>query len=138
MTVRQESLFKGSHRRAVEESGRVGLPKAFLTVSLKEAGFDLVKHPHDKCLVGYVSGRFPFEKADKSLCAVFAEAVKPDRNGRFILPKASWNHPEEKEPPHVTFLGFGNYFEIWSPENLDEMPEKFKASQLKSRRLSFT
>lgn len=127
--------FNGSATALLEETGRLSLPKVFYK-SIDEHERDLLYlavDGHKRCILAYPNSQW--EGRMKKLTDLDHEnneevlrrmrvlqrsmkTVKIDKQGRFYLP------PEMKERVslgrEVELLGLSTYFEIWSPNNLDQ------------------
>ena len=127
--------FNGSAKALFEETGRLSLPKVFYK-SIDEDERDILYLAVDgrkRCILAYPKSQW--EGRMKKLTDLDHEdneevlrkmrllqrsmkTVKIDKQGRFYLP------PEMKEHVslgrEVELLGLSTYFEIWSPNNLDQ------------------
>jgi len=132
------ALFVGDFRHSVDRKGRTAVPAAFLKVLALAPGEPLVLasgrnrtiecHPpdewneHVETMVSRSESGDPFGRQLLRTVLSRCYQVEPDRRGRILIPEYLRRLAEIKT--RVTFVGAGEYFEMWSPERYDAFVER--------------
>ncbi len=145
----QPFIYNGQGFSLLRDKNRFVLPNAFRGTVRESSGKDLLcltTHDRWPCLVGFGLSRIQdFEQeireqqdlavragkdfdAEKRAADIYASYEVPfDGSGRFVLPEdlaALANVTDQ-----LYFRGNGRFFTVWSPENLNEMDDGWKAAQ---------
>jgi MraZ protein len=131
-------LFLGEYEHALDERGRVTLPKKIR----KELGRDevVLSRGFDACIFGYdreswereatkqLESPVTDEKARAIRRYMFAgaEKVEADKLGRILLPTLLKEYAKIKRD--VMVIGAGDHFEIWDTHAWKEYASALKAS----------
>ncbi|MFT8246259.1 division/cell wall cluster transcriptional repressor MraZ [Roseomonas sp. BN140053] len=128
------TLFLGTHHNRLDKKGRVSIPAPFRSILEKLGTQDLVLKPHPldpsvECWPQTAFEQFsvtatpdnPLEDPRDDLMMAlfsFAEGLRPDVEGRVVLPAGLVAHAGLTDT--VSFAGVGTHFQIWAPGNLAE------------------
>ena len=142
------NLFLSQYVNQIDKKGRVSLPSSFRNVLPKQNKNDLIlfksiKFPAvDGC--SYERIYKIAEKIDKLdifsddqddfSTSIFSEVVptKIDNEGRFLIPEFLKEHSNIIDK--VTFIGQGNYFQIWEPIAVLEHQKKSRARLINQKK----
>ena len=124
------NLFLSQYVNQIDKKGRVSLPSSFRNVLPKQNKNDLIlfksiKFPAvDGCSyerIYKIAERIDkldifSDDQDDFTTSIFSETVstKIDKEGRFLIPKFLKEYSNIID--EVTFIGQGNYFQIWEPK----------------------
>lgn len=121
--------FVGTHIHKVDAKGRVSLPSDFRAVlqAAEYEGTYLYMPEKKPYIIGYSQKKVDAlieeitnnPNKDKKKLYAFSKFInlKWDTEGRIILPQPL--REKASITKDVTFLGMGEYFEIWEPEAAD-------------------
>lgn len=137
------TIFTGTHYNKLDGKGRLSLPANFRSNLLGMDEFFLFPSPRHKALEA--CSRSLMEKIDKSILEqseVFSElednlswilaesrSVTLDSTGRFVLPQEFLEIAEVTPAQDVVFVGRGQRFQLWSPENFNQYKRRLKTSE---------
>ena len=141
-------LFLSHYLNKIDKKGRVSLPSTFRSVLPKQNKNELIlfksfKFPAiDGCSyerINKIAERinnldiFSDDQDDFST-SIFSETVptKIDNEGRFLIPDFLKKYCNIKD--EVTFIGQGNYFQIWEPNSVLEHQKKSRARLINQKK----
>ena len=121
--------FLGTHVFKLDAKGRLSIPARFRAILDRAGSDEMVLRPSHllPCVECYPVATFEAlsegldkldvfaEDTDALAAVLFAQAqnVRPDSEGRLILPKSCILHAAIKD--EVALIGAGNHFKIWEP-----------------------
>jgi MraZ protein len=121
--------FLGTHVFKLDAKGRLSIPARFRAILDRAGSDELVLRPSHllPCVECYPTAAFEAlsegldkldvfaEDTDDLAAVLFAQAqnVRPDSEGRLVLPKSCAIHAGLKD--EVALIGAGNHFKIWEP-----------------------
>ncbi len=122
--------FMGTHTNRLDRKGRTSVPAPFRAELARLGTEEIVIRPshRDACLEAWPMPAFEalaggldqfdvFSDAqDDMAAALFADAhpMRPDAEGRILLPEALISHAGLGES--IAFVGLGKMFQMWEPE----------------------
>jgi MraZ protein len=135
-------FFTGEHEQTIDAKRRLSIPAALREEQLEEDGksFYLVLGP-DKHLWMYPDGYYrrlassmkrsllPDRQISRvSLFFAMARLMKPDAQGRVVLPEKSLLRAGLGGVERITLLGKGDHIEIWPAEEWERFVEEHMPS----------
>jgi MraZ protein len=143
------ALFVSTVTNKIDAKGRVSVPAPFRAI-VSTQGFDGVFcHPAftERAIEGggqarmdelrrYINALDPFSPEREALAIVVmgdSLALGFDQDGRISLPKELVEHAELDG--QVTFVGLGDYFQMWKPENYAGYRSRARSLALEQRPL---
>ncbi|MBO6547992.1 MAG: division/cell wall cluster transcriptional repressor MraZ [Rhizobiales bacterium] len=126
--------FVSSFTNKIDAKGRVSVPASFRAVLAKEQSDEIFCHPAldsaaldaggprlVKHIRGLLEDLAPYsDEKDQLATALFGESeyLKIDSDGRIVLPQRLRDVAGFKG--QVTFVGLGDKFQMWEPEQFEE------------------
>lgn len=121
--------FLGTHVFKLDAKGRLSIPARFRALLERSGSDELVLRPSHllPCIECWTTAAFDAlaegldkldvfaEDTDDLAAVLFAQAqnIRPDGEGRLVLPKPFAAHANLKD--EVALIGAGNHFKIWEP-----------------------
>lgn len=134
------TLFISKYSNNLDKKGRVSVPASFRSILSGQSQTSVILYPsiRHRCIEGCSYTRLesiskaiatldPYsEERDAFETIILAESVQLsfDNEGRVILPKPLVSYASLDE--QVIFVGKGEVFEIWNPQDFDEYLQKAK------------
>ncbi len=126
--------FSGTYQHTIDEKSRLIIPRKLrelISTDTEGEGFFLTKGM-EKCMVLYTPRQWqaladrlreasPRGQESQRFLRIFygsAERMKPDQQGRIVIPENLRNLAELKRD--ITFVGVGNRIEIWNSDTYRE------------------
>ena len=141
--------FVSSFQNKIDKKGRVSVPAAFRSIVVANGLNQIFCYSALDVPAVEAGGKplltkiyqlledLPTSSAARDLLstALFggSENLKIDNDGRIILPEAMREHA--KITDHVTFVGMGDKFRIWSPQILEEYMAEARIKAISHRKL---
>ena len=143
------ALFMSTVTNKIDAKGRVSVPAPFRSIVCAQGFEGVFCHPAftEKAIEGggqarmdqllrYVSALDPYSPEREALAIAVMGDNTPlsfDQDGRVSLPKDLMEHAELES--QVTFVGLGEYFQMWKPENYLVHRTRARALALEQRQL---
>jgi MraZ protein len=134
-------LFLSKYLNNIDKKGRVSIPAAFRSVITEQSTGSLVLYPSIKnlCIEGcnlaklehmskIIANLDPYsEERDAFETIILGESTQLslDNEGRIIIPKFLSQYAKLSQ--QAVFVGKGEVFEIWNPENFEQHLDKAKS-----------
>lgn len=123
-----QAAFMGRFTNKVDRKGRVSVPAPYRQILGQQNGVVLMRSFRADAIEGFTrdvmsrlsaSVQNPFGTVDAAAAAIFGEAMELsfDGEGRVLLPDGLRLFAKIDET--ASFLGCGNYFQIWEPKACD-------------------
>ncbi len=114
------SLFLSSYENRLDKKGRISVPAKFRTAVANDEfqGVVLYRSPTNNCIEGVsMSYMEKLAESDNTYDDLFADAQQMafDVTGRIIITPELIKHADIKNS--AIFVGRGNSFQIWNPDN---------------------
>ena len=142
------NLFLSQYVNKIDKKGRVSLPSSYRKVLPKQSKNDLILFKSikfsavDGCSyerIKKIAERIDkldifSEDQDDFSTSIFSEIIstKIDNEGRFLIPELLKKYSNIDD--EVTFIGQGNYFQIWEPKAALEHQKKSRARLINQKK----
>ena len=142
------NLFLSRYLHKIDKKGRVSLPSSFrnalprenkneliLFKSLKYSAVDGCSYERINKIAERIDKLDIFsEDQDDFSTSIFSEIIptKIDNEGRFLIPELLKKYSRITD--EVTFIGQGNYFQIWEPKAALEHQKKSRARLISQKK----